>query len=457
MKKNIFFFMSVALFVSLFYNQTPGLNLSFFGATVWVFLLAITAPKKRNKQFWLLSAATWVSLIAFAWYADFLSFVAVFFSLLLTGFKAFYPKLNVIIFPFAMAFNYATFIFRVLLPHKWLGFSNAGEGIVKKMISYVLIPGIFVGLFMVVYASASDKFAALFIIDWNFDFFQLTVLTCVAFFLMFNFFYSAVPKTFVYFNGILGDHFSDGYVQKQTGRFQILDIVSQRRSGEITMVLLNLVLGFFIVIYGIEQFGTRANVGSLSADVHERVYVLIFSIVMAIAVIMVFFRGLLNFDARSVMLKTLSYVWIVLNILLIAAVVLKNADYVIGYGLTFKRIGVFVFLLLSLLGLLITSYKLRFIKTNMFLVSRMMWVFFATLVLGCGINWSWMVTKYNTALFVNPDWEYLESLDFNKQILNRIYLQSGKDNSHIVAKIKSHQSKKFLSKSLYYECLNINQ
>ncbi|ULT43430.1 DUF4173 domain-containing protein [Niabella defluvii] len=92
---------------------------------------------------------------------------------------------------------------------------------------------------------------------------------------------------------------------------------------------------------------------------HERVYVLILSIVMAIAVIMIYFQGLLNFDTQSHLLKKLSFLWIGLNVLLILTVFFRNLEYVAAYGLTFKRIGVFLFLLLSLLGLFTTWIKLK--------------------------------------------------------------------------------------------------
>ncbi|MCH5715015.1 DUF4153 domain-containing protein [Niabella hibiscisoli] len=337
MKKNCFFLISVIVFVALFYNQTPGLNLSLFGLMTWLFLLNITPAVKRTPMFWLLSVTSLLSVGAFAWYGDFISFVALFLSLLLVGFKAFYPRLNVLVLPFNTAFNYITFVFRVLTPQKWLGVRLSSDGLLKKAISYVLIPGILVAIFIGVYTAASDKFASLFMINLEFDFLQLAVLTALGFFLMFNFFYSSVPKIFIAYNGFLKDDFSEGFVQRRHKGFHLLDVVSQRRSGEISLVLLNLVLIFFIIIYGIEQFGAATSSGNLSSEVHERVYVLILSIVMAIAVIMIYFQGLLNFDLQSGLLKKLSFVWIALNVLLILTVFLRNLEYVNAYGLTFKK------------------------------------------------------------------------------------------------------------------------
>ncbi|HMR82952.1 MAG TPA: DUF4173 domain-containing protein [Niabella sp.] len=454
MKKNIFFFSSVVLFVLLFYRQEPGINISIFGIVAWCSLFFVMEKRKRTSVFWVLSVAAFVSILSFAWYGDFISFAAMFISLLLAGFKAFYPKLNILSFPFGLAFNYASFIFRGLVPKKWLGLSISGDGFFKKMLGYVLIPGVFVALFIGVYMQASDKFASLFIIDVEFDLFQIAVLSVIGFFLMFNFFYFAVPKMLIYCNGYLKDDFSEGYAFRKAKGSHLLDIASQRRSGEISLVLLNLVLAFFIITYSIEQFGSKEISGTLSNEVHERVYVLIFSIVMAIVVIMIYFQGLLNFDNQSRLLKMLSFIWIGLNILLVLTVLFRNLEYVTAYGLTFKRIGVFVFLTLSLAGLVLTWYKIAYRKTNIFLVNRMIWTCHAVLVVSCVINWSWVVTRYNTSHFQNPDWYYLQSLDYNKQLLNDIYLRKGMDNSHIISETKEARSEKVLSKRLYYEFLN---
>ncbi len=453
MKKNLFFFVSVIVFVVLFYNQSPGINISFFGLMTWLFLLGITPAIKRSPMFWALSVTSLVSMGAFAWYGDFICFATLFLSLLLTGFKAFYPRLNVLILPFNTAFNYVTFIFPVLTPQKWLGVRLSSDGLTKKAISYVLIPGAFAAIFIGVYTAASDKFASLFVVNLEFDFFQLAVLTVLGFFLMFNFFYSSVPKIFIAYNGYLKDDFSEGFVQRRHKGFHLLDVVSQRRSGEISLVLLNLVLIFFIIIYGIEQFGSTASSGNLSSEVHERVYVLILSIVMAIAVIMIYFQGLLNFDVQSGLLRKLSFVWIGLNVLLILTVFFRNLEYVTAYGLTFKRIGVFIFLLLSLLGLFTTWMKLKSRKTNIFLISRMVWAMFYVLVVSSLINWSWIVTRYNTSHFTNPDWQYLESLNFNKRILNDIYMEKGMNRRTFVEEVYEEQAKPFLSKKIYFQTL----
>ena len=85
----------------------------------------------------------------------------------------------------------------------------------------------------------------------------------------------------------------------------------------------------------------------------------------------------------------------------------------------------------------------------------MVWVAFTVLVISSVINWSWVVTRYNTSRFPNPDWYYLNSLDYNKQLLYNIYKRNGMPNTFIKDKVKSGRGAKFLSKKLYYEFVDI--
>ncbi|MCH5715014.1 DUF4153 domain-containing protein [Niabella hibiscisoli] len=123
--------------------------------------------------------------------------------------------------------------------------------------------------------------------------------------------------------------------------------------------------------------------------------------------------------------------------------------------LLLKRIGVFIFLLLSLFGLFATWVKLKSKKTNIFLINRMIWAAFYVLVISSFINWSWIVTKYNTRHFANPDWQYLESLDYNKALLNRIYIEKGMDRKTLVEGVYKRQPQPFLSTSLYWLTLSL--
>ena len=145
---------------------------------------------------------------------------------------------------------------------------------------------------------------------------------------------------------------------KNQRTFSFLDIDFERRSGEITLVLLNVLLLVFIVTYNYEQFFEIVEKSKLSAATHERVNSVIFSIVMAVGVIMFYFKGGFNFDKKAKNLKRLSKIWIFLNGILILSTIIKNSEYVSFYGLTYKRLGVYAFLILAIVGLVFTFLKI---------------------------------------------------------------------------------------------------
>lgn len=458
MKKNIALFTSTAIFVVLFYNQGLGINLSIFCVSVWVLLFFVTKPKYRTPTFWWLSASFALSIAGFAWYGDFHCFVAVLLSTFLLGFKAHYPKLNIATAPAGILYSYISMIIRVSNIQKWLPVSGVHGGGLKIIFSYILLPLFFVITFISVYAAGSDKFASMFTLTWNADLLQIAGLAVAGFVLMFGYFHFAISKPLIWLNTKMKDDFA---ANCQTGAgkgFQQNNVASLKRSGEISLILLNALLLFFIIIYCIEQFDTVQAAETLSYDLHERVYVLILSIAMAIAVIMIYFHGSLNFDKKNKLLVALSYIWICLNSILVLIVLFKNTEYIHAFGLTYKRIGVYIFLMLSLAGLGFTAYKILYKKTNTFLISRMLWITYATIITFSVVNWSWIVTKYNVSTSQKIDWDYLHSLRYNKQYLYNLNKETYPESKHesINADVAAEKQKPFLSSVLYYQFLNVS-
>ncbi|MCZ4244330.1 DUF4173 domain-containing protein [Pedobacter punctiformis] len=149
-----------------------------------------------------------------------------------------------------------------------------------------------------------------------------------------------------------------------------------------------------------------------SAELHDGTNALIFSIALAMVVIIYFFRGNLNFYSKSKTLKVLTYVWMVQNIILIISVFIRDAYYIEYYGLTHKRIGVLVFALLCIIGLATVYLKVAKQKTLFYLFKVNGNIWFALLLVFSTINWDVLIVKYNFAhessIAVDPD--YLISL-----------------------------------------------
>lgn len=448
------FIISLAFFVALFYKQNVGINFSILSIFIWILSYISPHPDKKGKIFWLLSSALFIATLAFAWYGDILSFIASFLSLGAIGIYTQNEKVDILLYPVLLMYSLTTFIGRIFFFKKWLPQSVSKNLLVKKLFAYLIIPVIFVTLFIVIYAAGSATFSSILAkIPFNVDMVILGATILAGFYFMFNYWFMMMPGAMAKWNGKIDYTLYNRPSFKPT--FSFLDIDFERKSGEITLLLLNILLVFFIVTYNMEIFGKQATAGVLSDEVHARINAVIFSIVMAIGVIMFYFKSAFNFDIKAGRLKKLSVCWIALNVLLIVCATSKNTEYVIHYGLTFKRVGVYIFLLLSVIGLLYTFLKIKYQRSNLFLISRMLVVFFITLVVNSGINWSWIVTKYDLAFAPAPDTAYLQSLDFNKQLMLDYYQQNNLSETEIIEEISNKQHEDFLSGNLYYDFIRI--
>ena len=85
--------------------------------------------------------------------------------------------------------------------------------------------------------------------------------------------------------------------------------------------------------------------------------------------------------------------------------------YVDEYGLTLKRIGVYVYLALSLIGLAFTILKLLKNKTNWYYFNRLALSFIVVLAFLSPIDWENYIIKYNIEFAIknkrDVDWNYL--------------------------------------------------
>jgi hypothetical protein len=269
-----------------------------------------------------------------------------------------------------------------------------------------------------------------------------------------------IPRKIIEVNSFMGADCGYKKIQIIKPTFSFLEIDFERKSGEISLVLLNILLLFFIITYNYEQFFSTGEPASLSSELHQRVAIIIFSIIMAIAVIMFYFKSSFNFDINASLLKKLALIWVILNAILIISAFIKNSEYVLNFGLTFKRLGVYIFLILSLVGLFLTYLKIKLKKTNVYLLSNMAWIFFFTFIITSWFNFSWIVTKYNIAFHKNEDVEYLRSLNFNKQILYNTYKNDPLWSNYFENEsrfIESEKKKNLLSSSLYYYYLDIKK
>lgn len=453
MKTHHYIFLTTLLFTVLFYEENVGLNLGILGVAYACFTLYRTSERNRTRVFLTLFTTSMLSSIAFAWYGDFPSFLAVVLSLLLLSFKSKNRRTKPLLLIPIFITNFCTFICRVFSFDDWLPKRNM-SGVWQKTLAFVLIPLVFLSIFFGIYSAGSDHFASLFS-EYEFDLnlWEMICLSAIGFFIAFNYWNYVVEKYIYKQNHVLDNHFQEkDKIQKPT--YSFLDLNSERMSGVISFFSLNILLIFFIITFNYEQFYEATKTpNQLSEETHERVGAVIGSIIMAILVIMFYFKANFNFDPKAGLMKMLAKIWIILNAILVFSAMAKNTEYIINYGLTYKRLGVYAFLVLSLIGLILTFVKIQKQKKNAFLFNTMAWYFYGTLLLMGYFNWGGMITSYNIGRKdFDLDYHKTEFYFNKKQLLE--YAEEKHDEKlrkEILQMVQPHKNESFLSKAIYYQ------
>lgn len=456
MKTHHLILLTTFLFVTLFYNENMGLNLGILGIVYALLTLINTPQRNKTRIFFILFSTTILSSAAFVWYGDFPSFLALISSLILLSFRSKSRKLKTLFILPIVVTNCFTFLCRFFNFDKWLPERNS-SGTWQKLLAIILIPAFFVFIFFVVYTYGSDQFANLFTnISWDINFWQLFCLSVLGFFLAFNYWNFVVDRLIYKQHSVLDNDFNDGAkILKPT--YSDLGLDAERMSGVVTFLLLNVLLVFFIVSYNYEQFyETPKTPVQLSEETHERVGAVILSIIMVILVIMFYFKSAFNFDPKAKLMQLLAKVWIVLNTVLLFSAMMKNTEYIVNYGLTYKRLGVYAFLILATIGLVVTFVKIHKKKTNAFLFNTMFWFFYAMVLVISFVNWGGIVTRENIKRKDFSAEYHQDSVNFNDCYLLK-YAEDSHNNllrSHVLDKVNKEQKKTLLSRLLYYETIN---
>jgi hypothetical protein len=458
MKKLHFILVSSLLFTLLFYKQELGVNLGLFGLALTILICYFFQDWFTGRSHLILVVTSILSCCAFAWYGDFASFWALILSIVFLQFKTQEPKLKLLqVFPLLFLNGIAS-LGRILMFSQYLPKRTVNNGFVKKMIAYFIIPFLFLGLFFIVYSFGSDHFSSLFTdYELDLDLWQLLVISGLGFYISFSFWNYWIPEVCYEKNELLDNDFKENVKTQNESSFSFLDIDFERKSGEITLVLLNVLLLVFITTYNYEQFFEVVKKTNLSSDTHERVNAVVFSILMAVGIILFYFKGGFNFDAKASSLKKLSKIWIVLNGVLILSTIIKNSEYVASFGLTYKRLGVYAFLILVTIGLVYAFLKITKQKTNAYLFNQMIWYAYGTVLVCSFVNWGNLITNYNISVKKGVEPIFLSSLNFNDEARRTYFLKNNLDGKSTEisreAVIDSYQEKSFLSKPLYYEFL----
>ena len=260
------------------------------------------------------------------------------------------------------------------------------------------------------------------------------------------------------------------------GRFAngIMALRNENTVGIISLLMLNALLLFINaidIVYVWFGFSYTPNT-NLTQYVHEGTGMLIFSIVLAMFVLLFFFRGNLNFYKKNKWLRYGAYGWIIQNAVLVISVLLRDYYYIIYSGLAYKRIGVLVFLLMVLMGLITVFIKIHQRKTVYYLWRVNGWFAVVLLVAASCIHWDETIASYNLAHknIIPLDVKFLLSLsdktlpllEKNQDVLQgKINQVSGEDeyllrSTQTEMEIFEMRKKEFFEKQKTYSWLSWN-
>lgn len=323
-----------------------------------------------------------------------------------------------------------------------------GLGQATQKFSLVIIPILVVPIFYFIYYGANDKFAKLadgfwegffkiFAFDWD--------LSRVLFFILGLFITGAAiwKHTLIdfkkYENLFPFQLNAEKYALdtpeslEKTGRAYKSGLILIMSLN--ALLLINNALDFVYVWWNSSILKTPQE---LKSYVHEGTYLLIYGILLAIGVVLWLFRGSLNFFKTDGILRGAIYAWLTQNAILALSVGVRNWQYIDYYGLAYKRIGVFIFLTLVLLGLWILFQKVQHKRSGFYFLSQGAWAIYGVFILVACVNWDIFITRYNLNAPVKSQFLDVDFLINDVSAKNLYLIYQNKDK--ILSKIPNDSS-----------------
>jgi len=438
MKKNDYLLITAtAAYSYLFFEQNAGINFLIFNIVlICIFLLRNKELLNQKKWLWSASLAV-VSSVCIFFHSSALSIIANCFSLLLLSAFSLKAKTSAIFsFLFSLFSLIASFVYVIVDGIQRSHQKPGEEPAPKKGYKFIAVSSVLIlcVLFFTIYKSANPLFAEN--TKWiNLDFISLgwIFFTLGGFFLVYALFYhKTIPVIENWENNLSvsgKDNISDDVKRLETERF----------SGMILFVFLNLMLlvlnaGDITSIW----FNGALPAGITHSDfVHSGVGMIILSIIIATVLIMFLYRKNFSYIKYSPALKMLVLLWVIQNLLMLFSTAWRNQIYIHTFSFTYKRIGVYVWISLAAIGIIIAWLKIMKERSNWFLIRTNFAVWFSVLVISSTVNWDVIITRYNinNKPLSRVDFYYLFSLS-DANIPELIEVTKRKDFNTIHADLK---------------------
>lgn len=398
MKRNDWLLIAAAIIFSiLFYKQATGLNYLLFTGLVTAVLAYFNPEKIKTKQWWYYAGLTMLCGVAVFYVNSNLSVFACILSLFIFSGKSFNYKNSIILnLVFSVGSVISSVVF-VILDHVQLRKQKVLPANTKKLKIYfgIAISLIIAVVFFALYQQANPLFKEF---TKNIDLSWISIGWCL--FTVWGF---LMIYGLVYYRDVAV--FSEWDIKFNRTLENTAPASEAREINNNTVIALSLFGILNLMLVFVNSLDLANLLGShelpkgvfLSDFVHNAVWSLVFSIIIAVGLIMWFFKGDLNFNKQSKTLKLLVYLWILQSAVMVISAMVRNSWYVAEYQLTYLRIGVYIFLSLSLIGLFFTFLKINKTKSAWYLVRQNFEAWFLLLSLCTLVNWDKIISDYNIA------------------------------------------------------------
>ncbi len=403
-------------FTLLFHQSDIGLNLALFDIAMVVFLIMTKPESFKKTEVKIAVLLTLITAFCTAWYGTPDNIIWSIVCLGLLSQLVLYPQTSVLLLETRLMIASLispimrfSELFNPVEPNTNTPKSGKREKVIR-IIFVVILPLIFTLIFAGIYRQMNpyfDNFCKEIEVYINFE---VLLTAALGLYICTVFLKAFVPDEIIKTDQKLQNVFT------AEGRSNP-HLKLEMQSGIALFSMLNLTLIIYLIsdVMFLQTIHLQGTVDH-SKYVHQGIGMLIVSILLATAFILYFFRGSEASKLPvSSWLKRLALLWVVANMSILITTAIKNYLYIDEYALTIKRIGVFIYLLCAIAGLMIAFAKVHQGKTNAFLFRKTYWAFLIILTANLCMDWSTIIVKHNLKAHIENgqtlDWRYLLRMD----------------------------------------------
>ncbi|MEJ5266422.1 MAG: DUF4173 domain-containing protein [Bacteroidales bacterium] len=456
MKKQhlIFNLISAIFFAIVFFKNYLGLNVLLFTLMAVAIMIYLNRPLRRTLLTNFLLLATIISSIMFvihnsSWnlFLNILFLISLSTELFYGGFKSYAHNFAE---SFFRIFSSQISIFLPWFPQYEMQLNQKISNTetkshyhfdIRKMFFVIFIPAVIFILFFIIYAKASSIFynklqgIINFVVDFISSINIVFVLLIFLGLIVGNVLYmKTVPVGIKKRDSLSGD-FLTRVRKRHYQRFRNTVLKTFYQTGVVLMILLNILIFYFNILDVVYLwFGFKWDGSFLKEFVHEGTWLLVFSVILSAAIALNLFKDNINFYSKNKLLKILTLIWIIQNMVMVISVFIRNYWYIHYFNLAYKRIAVIFFLVLVFFGLITVIIKILKLKSSYFLWRMNSLALIIVLFISGLFNWDIIIAKYN---FNHADRAFLDLKFYTKMGYSALpYTYKSSDELEKIIKIQ---------------------